>query len=682
MNEDGRPSTTAVDDAAEVAHDIQSAKNLYRNAKNAKNTAKAAAKTAKAAGKVAKAAVTKIAALIGTAGLPVILGVLFLFLVVFVFVYPFNSVKYEVDATGDRLTADSPMAGRNLATDGMYDTLTDWYEFTQAMEDFAFHFLHPNQAAAADDIMQMLGEKGITLAEDETAQEYFDGTNSLITTMDGAFRKGWARTLATAEYRAGLVKSQPISGTNEMRVVDEYDGEELWNSNTFWSAESNWKSHSDDYIAGRHSDSGALRGQYTGAPVTITTSIEPDPSIQEPVYLDAIIKIIAMQNSAEMAAKGDLGDLSQFGIDTPYTDDAIAGDANATKEEKINSTEYQLLRLAGEVAGRGILTGDLNTVKEQNSIYQIITQTTILPTVHHQNVEREVLDHYETKEIYQLDEHGDKIWDPVNEEYMTTTISEPVYKWVHDHYDVYVTVDVKTMYKIILRSNTKDLIMQQMTEGYSATEQDAFNEAMSDYYAMQYESLCTAYNVVPYAWDYGGADGLGGYTSGLTPEEVEALLSAIAVDPASARGRIVAAALGACGRFSYSQSNGFRRGVQLGIYTPGNVNYTGSTHDCSSFVQWCYFQAGVPFSPTNTVNYNGAIASGELVQISLSEVQPGDLQVVAPGPGYEGHVWMYVGNNVWCECTPGKGVTASNWSWNFMMQQHLAQSKFVRSRYL
>lgn len=672
---------SAVDDAAEVAQDIGKAKRLYRGVKNAKAAANTA-KAAKAVGGAVKAIAAQVAGAIGAIGLPVILGVLFLFLVVYIFVYPFNVVKYEVDATGDRITDTSPRVGRDLSTDGMYDSLMGWYEFTSAMEDFAFHFLHPNQAAAADDIMQMLGDKGITLVEDDLGQEYFDGSNSLITTMDGAFRKGWARTLATAEYRAGLVKAKSTPFSNKMTVVDEYDGEEMWNSDTFWASESNWKSHSDDYIAGTHTDSGVLRGQYTGPQVSITTSIEPDPSIKEPVYLDAIIKIIAMQNSAELSILGDIGNMTQFGIDTPYTDDAISGDADATKEEKINSTEYQLLRLAGEVAGRGILTGDLNTVKEQNSIYQIITQTTILPTVHHQNVEREVLDHYETKETYQLDEHGDKIWDSINETYLTTTTSEPVYKWVHDHYDVYVTVAVKTTYKIILRNNTKDLIMLHMTEGYSSEERTAFNTAMDDYYAMQYESLCTAYNVVPYAWDYGGADGLGGYASGLTPEEVEALLSAIAVDPASARGKIVAAALGACGRFSYSQSNGFRRGVQMGIYTPGNANYTGSTHDCSSFVQWCYFQAGVPLSPTNTFNYNSAIASGELVQISISDVQPGDLQVVPPGSGYEGHVWMYVGNNVWCECTPGKGVTASNWSWNFMMQQHLAQSKFVKSKYL
>ena len=75
--------------------------------------------------------------------------------------------------------------------------------------------------------------------------------------------------------------------------------------------------------------------------------------------------------------------------------------------------------------------------------------------------------------------------------------------------------------------------------------------------------------------------------------------------------------------------------------------------DCSSFIQYCYWSLGLPFSAKTTANYAGA---GDLAEISPSQIQPGDLRVVYASGGTQGHVQMYVGSNAWIECAAGYGV--------------------------
>ena len=79
----------------------------------------------------------------------------------------------------------------------------------------------------------------------------------------------------------------------------------------------------------------------------------------------------------------------------------------------------------------------------------------------------------------------------------------------------------------------------------------------------------------------------------------------------------------------------------------------GSNLDCSSFIQYCYWSLGLPFSAKTTASYAGA---GDLVEISPSQIQPGDLRVVYASGGTQGHVQMYVGGNAWIECAAGYGV--------------------------
>lgn len=651
----------------------------------------AAAGGAAAGGAAAGAGAAAAAPAIGI-GCLVVLAVMALIFILIVLVYiitlPVNVLSYSADAVGEGITSWAENVGQDLSV-AKYNFMIDMYDMSSSVEDFAFHVLHPGQAAATDAILAELDKSGISLANDEFAPEYTDTTNSIVVTLDGAFRKGWARTAQTAEYRANQIVSQSSLLGDKQSVVDKYDNEELWNSNDYWNNTSNWKKGDDYYIAGTFTNAPGetYKNECTDDKVSISTSIVPDidgdgipdtedDDVSQPCYMDAIMKVIALQNCAEQTIilnDNKDGDIKQYGVDATYSDDSLLGDSNSSAEAKMKSTEYQLLRLAGEIAGRGIQRQDLNTSKEQENIYQIVTTTEIkeTPTTHDVQIKYKSGTHEEAT----LDENGDRQYDDEGN-LITHTVDD--YSWKHDHYEVCVHVTVQTTYSVVLRADAKDIIANEMAKTLSDEEKQAYYDAIDGYYDMQYELLCQLYNL---NMNNGGGSivGGGGYQPGMTPEEIEALLGSLNLDPASARGQLVQIALASCGKYTYNQSNGFRDGVNAGLYSPGNVNYTGTQFDCSSFVQYCYFMAGIPLSPTNTNGYASAIASGELIEITADQVQPGDLQVVYPTGSYEGHVWMYVGDGNWCECTPKGGVRADNWSKNFMTTH---PSHYVRSVFL
>ena len=131
----------------------------------------------------------------------------------------------------------------------------------------------------------------------------------------------------------------------------------------------------------------------------------------------------------------------------------------------------------------------------------------------------------------------------------------------------------------------------------------------------------------------------------LTDEELAAILQALGLMDGSPRAQIVGFALTCQGRFSYGQPTSLRGSAGAAI--------VGSNLDCSSFIQYCYWSLGLPFSAKTTANYADA---GDLVEISPSQIQPGDLRVVYASGGTQGHVQMYVGGNAWIECAAGYGV--------------------------
>ena len=134
---------------------------------------------------------------------------------------------------------------------------------------------------------------------------------------------------------------------------------------------------------------------------------------------------------------------------------------------------------------------------------------------------------------------------------------------------------------------------------------------------------------------YGIVDGIKCRATGrgMTEEELRQLFASLNIDATTARGQVVAFALSCQGKFVYAQPSSLRGG-------PGNPS-VGINLDCSSFVQYCYWAQNLPFSAGSTAAYRNA---ADLVSISPSEVQPGDLRVVYASGGEQGHVQMALGS--------------------------------------
>lgn len=172
-----------------------------------------------------------------------------------------------------------------------------------------------------------------------------------------------------------------------------------------------------------------------------------------------------------------------------------------------------------------------------------------------------------------------------------------------------------------------------------------------------YENGVAAFGNVEWAatlyrmdWEelYGVMDGIKCRTVGssLTAAELQEILDGLDIDPETARGQVVAFALACQGHFVYGQPTSLAGG-------PG-APIVGSNLDCSSFIRYCFWAQGLPFSAGQTAAYRHA---GDLRSISAAEVQPGDLRVVYAQNGEQGHVQMYLGSGSWIECCYGYGVS-------------------------
>lgn len=172
-----------------------------------------------------------------------------------------------------------------------------------------------------------------------------------------------------------------------------------------------------------------------------------------------------------------------------------------------------------------------------------------------------------------------------------------------------------------------------------------FDEAGED----AYENVAWAELIYKMDWEdiYGITDGIKCRTVGsrLTAEELAALLEGLGLSGDDTRAQVVGFALACQGQFSYGQPSSLKGG-------PGTP-IVGSNLDCSSFIQYCYWACGLPFSASWTGDYATA---PDLVPISSSSVQPGDVRVVYAADQSQGHVQMYVGGGSWIECAAGYGV--------------------------
>ena len=123
------------------------------------------------------------------------------------------------------------------------------------------------------------------------------------------------------------------------------------------------------------------------------------------------------------------------------------------------------------------------------------------------------------------------------------------------------------------------------------------------------------------------------------------------------RQRLVAAALANSGQFSYSLGS-------KPVGGPGHVGVKGA-YDCSGYVRYLFWLCGYSFDAVNTADCPTA---GDLQEISVSELQPGDMQVMlsADNGGQMGHIRIFLGVSggkaLWGECVGSRGSCVNTWT--------------------
>lgn len=540
---------------SEFANDAKSVANHAQNAKKAVNGIKKLAQK-KAGGAAAK---KKVIAAILAGGAPVfiIIGIILLVsLMVFGILYPLNVARYGDEVSATVTGENPPTVGVNgfNTVDREYDFLTNMFEFSEATENLAFNIFHPIQAKHARDEIEKLHEgkykiPDINVNEDGQAEgdEYTRSAISMITSMDAAFQKGWSRTMATAKARAEkIVESK--NGKNKI-VKDKHIDEVIWDERKdFWDKTNLWKANDNEYEAGTFPKDKNTEyvGEYEGEKTVIKMVYSCKNDGNLPPYIIPELQIAVLQNCAMLSYKNldiiyqnglpviNPEKDAEIGINIPYgdNDDVRAQEdidgrrpssAGFNMEDMNTSTnvQYQVLRLAGEIAGRGIQLGDLDDVnhtEENKSIYVIDVSTNVEPKVNKVEVTRKEFKGYEQKVVgyeqkvvgYEQKQKMKKvgnIWvpvfvngKPVYEDDLSRPIygddtskpiygddtSRPIYEYPYDHTDVWTEVTATVEYELKIKPNTKSLIETKMKDRMSEEEAKAFDEAVAGYYHLQF----------------------------------------------------------------------------------------------------------------------------------------------------------------------------------------------------
>lgn len=494
-NQDARQGL--VDEARTTAQKIQS---TVKDVKTVQNIAAKAA-TGNYIGAAAEAVKNPsvVFKVVGVGIVSLVIGLLLLCsFVIFIVAAPINIAYYGVQATGDALTSAVEPIGQDLQV-AWYSFMEETYSIRTGLVNTVTDLLHPIQASEREEIESQLASYGLPYASEELFPEYADDANSLFTTLEGAFRHGWARTYATARVRAEKIKQVGSDVVDTVTNTKVYDDAEFWNNTANWNPEGK----TDYYKAGTYPyELGAVyQNQHTTGATEISVTYESG-DMADPSYTYAILQLITLQNCAENAVVENVGENGQWGITIDY------GEDNELSAAQKAATEYQLLKLGSKVAGTGVLVGDIGTAKENSSIYRIVVTPTVTKTTHTQSVDKQYLVGYtQGPPIYKthLEYNSETMsWETVLDLDPDTgepiiigyEQGDPIYEWRYDHTDVWVTVNVKVKYEVQLRPDTKAIIKSYMTEKMTADEQIAFNTAEASFYLVNYETLCSMFGVV------------------------------------------------------------------------------------------------------------------------------------------------------------------------------------------
>lgn len=96
--------------------------------------------------------------------------------------------------------------------------------------------------------------------------------------------------------------------------------------------------------------------------------------------------------------------------------------------------------------------------------------------------------------------------------------------------------------------------------------------------------------------------------------------------------------------------------------------------DCSGFVQWVYMTSGYPKAVTGKI-YSTSSINKNLVSISKSELQPGDIGLMNNTSSSQNHTGIYLGNDLWIHCSSSaKTVIVSNFDFKYFKAAPLANT--------
>lgn len=559
--------------------------------------------------------------------------ILLMFFVMFQVAFPINALYFQSEANGEALTSRTTNNSVKLEGDNWYNFTDELYDFDADGKDKSFlsklfSFFNGDKEAKKTETESQLTEDELPSASDDIFDAYTDSTNALMKIIKKAFSKGWKTTLETAKYRADM-----ITVDGDKNVVDTFDDTTMWKADEdgeeYWN---NWTAGENQYRAGTFDYSGGTyqavdsAGNVTSIPsaedsIQVQTTDSVADESNKTYFIDLILKVVALQNCAEQAVIENDDGTKDLGIKTQYDDDTVSSG-------QMEITEYQLLRFAGEVGGKGITKSSLDamskeaeeegstgtTVSSDDCIYQIVTSTSITPTLNSVQIQKQVgTGEYEDE----LDADGN----PMLDENGNVKQKEKM-EWVDDHEDCYVTYTVCTSYHIELKNNVKQTFINAITKDYSDKEKTAYNEAVDGYYDVQYEMLCTLYGqpMIDDSGNYIYGSG-GGVGSSLTEEERAALLESLAnLDGLSSRQASIGALLT---RLLNGESCGVR------VVDQG----------CQTFVADLYHVAG----QSVRMSQNTATAAGNawIVDTSSSNIPNGAVVYAYSRYSSAGHVGIY-----------------------------------------
>ena len=606
--------TTAADDAQDFAS----------SAGSVVSTANTGLKAAKTAGKAALKSAKLIVKICAIAGPSAVASFMVVFMLIFLFVAPLNAGIFGNLQSMDSalVQAYEEFVGRDLSV-SRYQFMMSWEKAKSELVELWNLTFHYDSMEKRDEIMASYPQAPIsdkdTNPEENPEVAYNQATDGLISLLDGAFRKGWAQTLSVAKERAiKTIYPDLTEGSPRKKLVDhfrsELEGETVivHDPDKAFEKEEDWKAADDIFEAGTFSASEDIATPYSQYRFVFpdgTEIIQDEPTLkqdsvvydinyqgppedQPPVYLNAILKLIAMQNCTQYietrTVDEDGTETITFGVPISFSDDT------SYPEVEKASVEYQLMKLGNEIGGKGVLSlSELKNIEsgripeEKKPIFRVVV---IIKKPNEEFSLPVMVYRTDYRISYSEDEDPDKT-------IMIEGVPYVAQEEVLSHREVYLTVSMTIKYDVVIRSTYDTILQSRITRDYTADQKESFADILGGtLFKSNMQILRSLYG---FSSGTGGADNV-----------VEEALKYLDED---------------WGRFC------------------SWYGLTGRTEWCALFAGFCLDQCGLltpdmAFSPSCTEWVHGLIQNGRWIP-APAEPEPGMLIFYFhEDPGYYGHV--------------------------------------------